>query len=144
MVNNITGGILQSAGKTDYLFRQGITATMVMLVMLLVGALTRDLYRLTILITIGFVLQTFSVAYYTTVKTFKHNFFSFFKPVIHAFLPALLIFIPFAFLKFYYDFSTANEILSLLIYSLSFIASYCFWIWRSGGLSVVVHTLSKR
>lgn len=144
MVNNITGGILQSAGKTDYLFRQGITATMVMLVMLLVGALTRDLYRLTILITIGFALQTFTVAYYTTVKTFKHTFFSFFKPVIRAFLPALVIFIPFAFLKFYYDFSTANEILSLLTYGLSFIASYCFWIWRSGGLSVVVHAFSKR
>ncbi|MCI1634769.1 lipopolysaccharide biosynthesis protein [Bifidobacterium sp.] len=136
MVNNITGGILQSAGRTDYLFRQGVVATTTMLGMLLIGSFTHDLNKLTAFITIGFVLQTISVAYYTTVKAFGHSIIEFFKPIVSALCPAVIIFIPLAVLKFHYMILAEHFLLSLLVFGLTFVAAYCLWLFCTGKMSI--------
>ncbi len=57
MVMNVTGGILQSAGRTDLLFRQGLLATAAMLLMVFVGAIGHNLTTLTICVSFAFFLQ---------------------------------------------------------------------------------------
>ncbi|MFT8531561.1 lipopolysaccharide biosynthesis protein, partial [Bifidobacterium aquikefiri] len=99
MVNNITGSILQSAGRTDYLFAQGIFATLIMVVFVLLGAITENLYVVTSMVTAAFILQTITVAYFTTVKTFSHNINSFFNPIAFPFITSFICFLPLAGIK---------------------------------------------
>lgn len=84
MVMNVTGGILQSAGRTDLLFRQGLLATIIMLMLVFLGAFSRNLYVLTSCVSVAFFFQTFTVAYYTAVKAFGHTMRDFMLPVIRV------------------------------------------------------------
>ncbi|MFT8704825.1 lipopolysaccharide biosynthesis protein [Bifidobacterium aquikefiricola] len=117
MVNNITGSILQSAGRTDYLFAQGIFATVIMVVFVLIGAISKNLYTVTAMVTAAFVLQTITVAYFTTVKTFSHKLFDFFKPILPSAITSTICFLPLAVIKYYFEFLTDNYFISFSFYT---------------------------
>lgn len=144
MVMNVTGGILQSAGRTDLLFRQGLLATAIMLSLVFVGAVTRNLTTLTICVTIAFFFQTFTVAYYTAVKAFAHKITEFLLPVFRIVIIAAAIALPELCAKFVFHWNASNEIINLIIYagvySLGFLAVFYF----TGDLKRMVEAIRKK
>ncbi|OZG65396.1 lipopolysaccharide biosynthesis protein [Bifidobacterium hapali] len=117
MVMNVTGGILQSAGRTDLLFRQGLAATTIMLLMLACGSLTGDVTLLTIFVTIAFIGQTFTVAYYTTYKAFDHPISEFLKPVATTLAFTCIPLAPLYTAQTFLNWKTNTIIIDLLIYA---------------------------
>lgn len=116
MVMNVTGGILQSAGRTDLLFRQGLLATIIMLMLVFLGAFSRNLYVLTSCVSVAFFFQTFTVAYYTAVKAFGHTMRDFMLPVIRVIVLSLIIAIPQLVTRYVLHWYLGNAVLNLLVY----------------------------
>lgn len=143
MVMNITGGILQSAGRTDLLFRQGVWATIVMLLMVFAGSMTHNLTILTICVSIAFVLQTATVAYYTTVKAFGHHMRDFLLPPLKVLLISVATFLPFAFIRFKLFWITGSSIVNLALYAIGYAIPLATVFYFTGDIKRILHILHK-
>lgn len=144
MVMNVTGGILQSAGRTDLLFRQGLFATAVMLVLVFIGAMTHSLRLLTICVSVAFFLQLFTVAYYTAVKAFDHTMFDFLIPVMRVVGISTLIAIPEIILRYRMHIRFGNDIINLTIYSFIYMILFMIAFLITGDLRQLVRTIRKK
>ncbi|WP_163201045.1 lipopolysaccharide biosynthesis protein [Bifidobacterium avesanii] len=144
MVMNVTGGILQSAGRTDLLFRQGLAATTVMLVLLSLGSITGNVVILTVFVTCAFILQTFTVAYYTTYKAFGHTICEFLKPVaIVIVLGIVAISLPYI-TKFILYWQTGNVIIDFIIYIFFYSLSFLAVFYLHGDIKQFISLLKKK
>ncbi|WP_165365335.1 lipopolysaccharide biosynthesis protein [Bifidobacterium pseudolongum] len=144
MVMNVTGGILQSAGRTDLLFRQGLLATGAMLLMVFVGAATHNLRVLTICVSVAFFVQLFTVAYYTAVKAFNHSLFDFLFPVIRIVGISTLIAIPEMLLRYRMCLSFGNDLVDLIVYSTVYAVLFIVVFLIVGDLRQLVHAIRKK
>lgn len=144
MVMNVTGGILQSAGRTDLLFRQGLLATGAMLSMVFIGAATHNLRVLTICVSVAFFLQLFTVAYYTAVKAFDHSMFDFLFPVMRIIGMATLIAIPEMILRYRIRLSFGNGFMNLIVYSVVYVVLFLAAFMAMGDLRQLVCAIRRR
>ena len=144
MVMNVTGGILQSAGRTDLLFRQGLLATAAMLLMVFVGAIGHNLTTLTICVSFAFFLQLFTVAYYTAVKAFGHSMRDFLYPVLRIICIATLIAVPQLILRYKIGFVFDNDILDLFAYSIVYCILFCLVFFVTGDLRQLLQVVKKK
>lgn len=130
MVMNVTGGVLQSAGRTDLLFRQGLSATCAMLFMLAIGSITRNVTILTVFVGSAFILQTFTVAYFTTYKAFGHSIWEFLRPVTITLGLAFIPLIPLYFLENYLHWKINSTFIDLFIYMVAYTFFYILIFYR--------------
>lgn len=144
MVMNVTGGILQSAGRTDLLFRQGLLATIIMLMLVFLGAFSRNLYVLTSCVSVAFFFQTFTVAYYTAVKAFGHTMRDFMLPVIRVIVLSLIIAIPQLVARYVLHWYLSNAVLNLLVYVVVYAVLFGALFMWTGDLRELVRAVRKR
>ncbi len=144
MVMNVTGGILQSAGRTDLLFHQGLFATIIMLVLVFLGVFSKNLYILTACVSIAFFFQMFTVAYYTAVKAFNHKIKDFIFPVIRILIISSSIAIPQLVTRYLLHWYFKNAILNLIIYTLVYMVLFLSVFIYTGDLKELTHIIKKR
>lgn len=85
MILSSSGVIFQSTNSTRYMFRCGIISTVIMVISILVGILSKNLSLLAICLTLSFILNFFQTYYIMVIKVFNKKFLDFlseFKPII--------------------------------------------------------------
>lgn len=144
MVMNVTGGILQSAGRTDLLFRQGLWATIIMLVLVFFGASFRNLALLTACVAVAFFFQMFTVAYYTAYKAFDHSMLDFLRPVIRIICVAALAGTPLLVCRYALHWYFQNPVVNLLVYGLTYTILFLGVFCMTGDMQRMYALLRKR
>lgn len=144
MVMNVTGSILQSAGRTDLLFRQGLFATIIMVTFTIGGCASRKLTILTICVSTAFFFQLFTVAYYTAVKAFDESMAAFLMPVLRIIFISFAIAIPFFAIRYILHFTIANGILNLLMYTIAYATLFVLVFLRTGDLKAMLRLMKKK
>lgn len=144
MVMNVTGGILQSAGRTDLLFRQGLLATVAMLLLVFGGTIGHNLTVLTMCVSIGFFLQLFTVAYYTAVKAFEHSMKEFLYPVLRIIGIASIVAMPLLLLRYEKGYIVGNDFINLLVYSVTYTVLYVAVFYITGDLKQLLKVIKRK
>lgn len=144
MVMNVTGGILQSAGRTDLLFRQGLFATLIMLALVFIGGVGRNLSMLTICVSVAFFFQMFTVAYYTSVKAFEHGMKDFLLPVLRIIALSLLAAVPELIVRYVFHLYIPNAFANLLVYALIYTALFGVVFTLTGDLKELFRAIKRK
>lgn len=144
MVMNVTGGILQSAGRTDLLFRQGLWATIIMLGLVFCGALAHDLTVLTICVSVAFFFQMFTVAYYTAVKAFNHSITDFLWPVYRIITISAVVALPLLLVRYGLEWVFPNSFVNLCIYAGIYAMLFVAVFMVTGDLKNLMRTIRRK
>lgn len=99
MLNTLATPILQSCGRTDYLFRHICIATATTVGMLCVGLLIGDLFLVSVLISASYCFHSIPIIYYCIIRTFKCSVYSYLKNFVFdfAFIVVSIAFLHFVF-----------------------------------------------
>lgn len=77
IINNPTGSVFQSTGRTDYLFMHSIFSTGITVIGLAVGLYFGSSLSVAIGISVAYVMHTASICYFLIYKTFRGNPFTY-------------------------------------------------------------------
>ncbi|WP_235143642.1 hypothetical protein [Bifidobacterium moukalabense] len=131
-MGNITGPMLQSAGRTDLLLRQTSIATVIIVVSMLLGALTGNLTNLAIGVAFGYCLQIFTCVYYVERIALEGRIRDYCKEVVTPLICGFVAFVPCMLCKKSF-FPSLNTWISLLIFALSFTGLFIIFVVLTGG-----------
>ena len=73
LVNNPTGSVFQSTGRTDYLFRHAMVSTSITVAFLVPGLLQRSLAIISLGVAAAYILHTISILYFLVHKVFRES-----------------------------------------------------------------------
>ena len=122
VINNPTGAIFQSSGRTDYMFFHALVSTGITVLLLFAGLSTGSVTWAAIGISAAYCLHTVSLLYFLIHKTLSSNPFGF---ACH-FLPELILAIAACFLNLYiFRYFSFDILVSLFLKILIILAIFC-------------------
>lgn len=113
LLGNVTAPMLQSAGRTDLLFRQTSIATALVLMCMLVGAATGSLTWLTAGVAFGYCLQVITCVYYVEKKALGGSFGTYSRVVASPLIYGAVGYVCCLFIKWTFDLSSFPMWISL-------------------------------
>lgn len=142
LLGNITGPMLQSAGRTDLLLRQTSIATVIIVVSMLLGASTGNLTNLAIGVALGYCLQIFTCVYYVEKIALEGQIRDYCKEVVTPLMCGLVAFVPCMLCKRNF-LSSLNTWISLLICTFSFTGLFVLVVALTGGFKKCLNILRR-
>lgn len=140
MISSSTGGIFQSANKTDLLLLSGILSSIVTVIAIFIGISTGRIEYVALMVIIAFGINFIQANYLLMYRMFSSNFSEVFKALIKPFFMALIQFVVFVAMPNL----PFNNFINLIIYGVIFVVFFGLGLLITGQINLFKQVIIRK